>query len=206
MITFLTENVAKIGTDKKMACRFMGCKSTVLSEPLAEVYEECLEVYMNTADLKAVVRESSVSFQGEDETVFDFGTVKSSSLRKNLEGCSKAYIFAATAGAEIDRTMKRLSLISEADAMVYSCIASSGIECWCDYINAEMAKEHTLKPRFSPGYGGVSLEIQRNIFDFLDVQRKIGVSLTESLMMVPVKSVTAIVGIAGAPIGCLSSK
>ena len=195
MITFMTEAVSKIGTDKKMACRFMGCGKEPLSEALEELYEECLEVYMNTADLKAVVRESSVSFQGEDETVFDFGTVKSSSLRKNLEGCSKAYIFAATAGAEIDRTMKRLSLISEADSMVYSCIASSGIECWCDFINEKLSENRTLKPRFSPGYGGVSLEIQRNIFDFLDVQRKIGVSLTESLMMVPVKSVTAIVGI-----------
>lgn len=195
MITFLTEDVAKIGTDKKMACRFMGCGKEPLSEALSELYEECLETYMNTAQLKAVVRETSVAFEGEDKTVFSFGTVKSESLRKNLEGCNRAFVFAATAGAEIDRTMKRLALISEAESMVYSCIASSGVECWCDYINGELAKKHKLKPRFSPGYGGISLEVQKDIFDFLDVQRKIGVSLTGSFMMVPVKSVTAIIGI-----------
>lgn len=195
MITFLTEDVAKIGTDKKMACRFMGCGKEPLSEALSELYEECLEAYMNTAQLKAVVRETSVAFEGEDGIVFDFGTVKSEGLRKNLDGCKRAFVFAATAGAEIDRTMKRLSLISEADSMVYSCIASSGVERWCDYINGELAKKHKLKPRFSPGYGGISLTVQKDIFDFLDVHRKIGVSLTESFMMVPVKSVTAIIGI-----------
>lgn len=206
MISFMTESVSKIGTDKKMACRFMGCGKEPLSEALEELYEECLELYMQTADLKAVYRKTSVSFGGDNEVIFDFGSVKSESLRKNLEGCKSAYIFAATVGAQVDRTMKRLSLISEADAMVYSCIASSGVECWCDFINEKLSENRTLKPRFSPGYGGVSLEIQRNIFDFLDVQRKIGVSLTDSLMMVPVKSVTAIIGIVGAPIGRPSSK
>ena len=195
MITFMTEAASEIGADKNMACRFMGCKSTALSESLADVYEECLELYMQSADLKAVVRETSVSFEGDDVIAFDFGTVKSESLRKNLEGCKSAFVFAATAGAEIDRMMKRLSLSSEAESMVFSCIASSGVECWCDYINEKLGEKYNLKPRFSPGYGGVSLEIQKNIFDFLDVQRKIGVSLTQSLMMVPVKSVTAIIGI-----------
>lgn len=194
MITFMTEAVSKIGTDKKMACRFMGCREP-LSEALGELYEECLELYMHSADLKAVVRETSVSFEGDDGIVFDFGTVHSESLRKNLDGCRRAFVFAATAGAEIDRTMKRLSISSEAESMVLSCIASSGVECWCDCINERLGENHRLKPRFSPGYGGVSLEIQKNIFEFLDVQKKIGVSLTESLMMVPVKSVTAIVGI-----------
>ena len=201
MITFMTENVVNIGIDKKMACRFMGCKEP-LSEALGELYEECLELYMQSADLKAVIRETAVSFEGDDITVFDFGTVKSESLRKNLEGCKKAFVFAATAGGEIDRTMKRLSLSSEAESMVYSCIASSGVECWCDYINERLGEKYSLKPRFSPGYGGVSLEIQKNIFDFLDVRRKIGVSLTDSLMMVPVKSVTAIIGIIESDIDC----
>ncbi len=194
MITYLTKDAALVGTDKKEACRFMGCKEP-LSEALGELYEECLELYMNTADLKAVVRETSVSFRNDDETVFDFGTVKSVSLRKNLDGCTRAFVFAATAGGKVDRTMKRLSVSSEAEGMIYGCIASSGVECWCDYINRELGKTNKLKPRFSPGYGGVSLEIQKSIFEFLDVQRKIGVSLTESLMMVPVKSVTAIIGI-----------
>lgn len=195
MITFLTENVAKIGTDKKMVCRFMGCKSTALSEPLAEVYEECLESYTDTAEPKAVIRKTSVSFGEDDEVIFDFGSVKSESLRKNLEGCKSAFVFAATVGIGVDRRLKRLSLSSEAESMVYSCIASSGIECWCDFVNGRLSENHTLKPRFSPGYGGVPLEIQKDILQFLEAEKMLGLTLTESLMMIPVKSVTAFIGI-----------
>ena len=195
MITFMTESVTKIGTDKKMACRFMGCKSAELSESLADLYEESLENYMSVAEPKAVIRKTSVSFGEDNEVIFDFGSVKSESLCKNLEGCKSAYVFAATVGIGVDRMMKRLSVLSEAEMMVFSCIASSGVECWCDFVNEKLAENHTLKPRFSPGYGGVSLEIQKDIFRFLEAEKMLGLTLTESLMMIPVKSVTAIVGI-----------
>ena len=51
-----------------------------------------------------------------------------------------------------------------------------------------------FKPRFSPGYGDLSLEVQKEIFSLLDCPRKIGVSLGDSLLMTPSKSVTAIIG------------
>ena len=53
----------------------------------------------------------------------------------------------------------------------------------------------TLAARFSPGYGDLPLEFQREIFRALDVPRRIGVSLGSSCLMSPSKSVTAIVGI-----------
>ena len=49
--------------------------------------------------------------------------------------------------------------------------------------------------RFSPGYGDLPLDVQRPLFAALDVPRKIGVSLTDSLLMAPSKSVSAIIGI-----------
>lgn len=49
--------------------------------------------------------------------------------------------------------------------------------------------------RFSPGYGDLPLETQKTLIQVLDTHRKIGVSLTESCLMMPSKSVTAILGI-----------
>jgi len=54
-----------------------------------------------------------------------------------------------------------------------------------------------LKPRFSPGYGDLPLETQREIFDVLDCSRRIGLMLNDSLLMSPTKSVTAFVGVGG---------
>lgn len=195
MINFYSKDSCEIEVNKSQALRFMGCKSDIDNEEFQSIYEECLTLYHSFAEPKAVVRKTDVLFGDGNKIHFDFGTIESESLKKNLTGCKSAFVFAATVGSEIDRQFKKLSLGSEAESMIFSCIASSGIECWCDYVNDELAKSKKLRPRFSPGYGGVPLTVQKNIFEFLDVSRKIGVSLTEKFMMVPIKSVTAIVGI-----------
>ena len=48
--------------------------------------------------------------------------------------------------------------------------------------------------RYSPGYGDLPLELQREIIRVLDCGRTIGITLTESLLMQPSKSVTAVIG------------
>ena len=189
-----TSSCEEIIPDKKMAIRFMGCKE--LSGELAEIYEKSLEQYKKAAVFKAVYRKTSVDFFGEKGIRFDFGEIESSDLRKNLEGCSSAFIFAATSGSAVDRLILKHTRLSPACVMVTDCIASSGIEVFCDLINDEMKKGRNLKPRYSPGYGDVSLSCQSEILSFLDAYRKIGLTLTESYLMTPVKSVTAIVGIA----------
>ncbi|MBR2078573.1 MAG: Vitamin B12 dependent methionine synthase activation subunit [Clostridia bacterium] len=192
-IILRTSSCAEIIPDKKMALRFMGCKE--LSGDLAQMYEESLEEYKKAAVFKAVYRKTSVAFFGEKGIRFDFGEIESADLRKNLAGCSSAFIFAATSGSGVDRLILKHTKLSPADAMVTDCIASSGIEVFCDKINEEMRKGRVLKPRYSPGYGDVSLCCQSEILSFLDAYRKIGLTLTETYLMTPIKSVTAIVGI-----------
>lgn len=188
-----TSSCVEIIPDKKMALRFMGCKE--LSDSLEEVYEKSLEEYKKAALFKAVYKKSAVTFFGEKGIRFDFGEIESSDLRKNLEGCSSAFIFAATSGSAVDRLILKHTRLSPACVMVTDCIASSGIEVFCDLINDEMKKGRKLKPRYSPGYGDVSLSCQNDILSFLDAYRKIGLTLTETYLMTPIKSVTAIVGI-----------
>ena len=144
---------------------------------------------------KAVWKKSEVSFVGEDTVTFDFGKITSKALCKNLEGCKSAYVFAATAGIGIDRLMLRYRQLDPAKAVVISAIGSSAVECWCDKINAQITENKASKPRFSPGYGGVELKHQKEILDFLDAQRRVGITLNESFFMTPVKSVTAFIGI-----------
>lgn len=188
-----TSSCEEITPDKRMALRFMGCKD--FSVDTEGIYEKCLEQYKKAALFKSVYRKTSVTFYGEKGILFDFGEIESESLRKNLEGCKSAFIFAATSGSAVDRLIIRQTKISAAYGMVTDCIASSGIEIFCDLINEEMKKGRVLKPRYSPGYGDVSLHCQGEILSFLDAYRKIGLTLTETYFMTPVKSVTAIVGI-----------
>jgi hypothetical protein len=136
-----------------------------------------------------------IAFKGDNIIDFGFCEIENENLYKNLSGCDGAYVFAATSGVAVDRLIMRYSSISPAEAMICDCIASSAIEVWCDEINNKVKELYETKPRFSPGYGGVSLEYQKDILTFLDAQRKTGITLNDAFMMKPVKSVTAFIGI-----------
>ncbi len=136
-----------------------------------------------------------------DEIInFGFAKTNSVSLRKNLQGCESIILFAATVGIEIDRLIAKYSRISPAKALMFQAIGTERIESLCDAFNNDITAEYRAlgmdtSPRFSPGYGDLPLELQSDVFNVLDCPRKIGISLNESLLMSPSKSVTAIIGI-----------
>lgn len=194
IISFSSASPDEVGCDKKQALRFLGCNGDTLNEELERLYLECLEKTMKECSFKAVWRKSAISFVGNDTVEFDFGRITSASLCKNLEGCKSAFVFAATAGAGVDRLMLRYKYTDTAKAMVVSAIGSSAVECWCDKINKKISDGRKTRPRFSPGYGDVELKHQKEILSFLDAERKLGITLSESFLMTPVKSVTAFIG------------
>ena len=104
-------------------------------------------------------------------------------------------VFAATTSIAVDRLINRFSKLQPSKSLMIDAVASAAVEDWCDIINSEISQKGETKPRFSCGYGDFSLSHQKDILELLDAQRKIGITLSESLMMLPVKSVTAIVGI-----------
>lgn len=121
-------------------------------------------------------------------------------LQKNLAGCGSAVLFAATVGIGIDRLIARYAPLSPTKALLFQAIGAERIESLCDAFEGEMAAEmaqagRKTRPRFSPGYGDFPLEAQKDIFALLDCPRRIGLTLNESLLMSPSKSVTAIIGV-----------
>ena len=126
---------------------------------------------------------------------FDLFSVTSHSLADHLLGCSRAAVFVATVGLAPDRLIARYSPASLAHACLADALGTERIEALCDLFCTELAtKEGALTSRFSPGYGDLPLALQRNIFSILDCARH-GVTLNDSLLMSPTKSVSAIVGI-----------
>ncbi len=121
-----------------------------------------------------------------------FARTDSHALTRHLQGCERMVLFAATIGLEMDRLIARQAQLSPAKAHMLESIGTERIESVCDAFCAGIAH---ARPRFSPGYGDVPLAMQRDVFAALNCPRHIGVSLSESLLMTPRKSVTAIVGI-----------
>ena len=133
------------------------------------------------------------------EDVCDFGVFKlnSKGLASNLKGSDSVIIFAATVGIELDRLIAKYSRISPSKALFMQALGAERIEALCDAFCDSLISEKgvLLRPRFSPGYGDLPLEVQKDIFSLLECHKRIGVSLNESLLMSPSKSVTAFVGL-----------
>lgn len=116
---------------------------------------------------------------------------ESVALTNLLRGCDNVVVFAATVGIAFDYALMRRKNASLADAQLMQGLGAERIEALCD----EFCKEYPNgTKRFSPGYGDFPLEAQRELFQILHPE-KIGIGLTESLMMTPSKSVTALFGL-----------
>jgi len=73
------------------------------------------------------------------------------------------------------------------------------LEEYCDACQREIAKQQEkegwyLRPRFSPGYGDFDIQYQKPLMQMLDCAKTIGLTMTDSFMMTPTKSVTAVIG------------
>ena len=168
-------------------------------DEILELIDECLSEVWGTLQYKVCYAVLSAEIDG-DVISLPCGQVASKNLAKNLSGCDKAIIFAATIGVGIDRLISKYSRLSPTKALCFQAIGAERVEALCDEFCEKMKAEfeksgEKLKPRFSPGYGDLPLETQRMIFSLLDCPKRIGVTLGDTLLMSPSKSVTAFVGI-----------
>ena len=192
MISIYKKVSNDLSVSKKEVMRFLGVKKEEAT--FEDLYAPCVQEVKCQASPKAAYIYVPINVT-EDTVDFGFMVVKSKNLSKNLQGCDSAYIFCATLGIGVDRHYEKLSKISQARATVFSAVGSSLVESLCDSLNEMLIENKKACPRFSCGYGDFSIEHQRDILSRLDADKTLGVYLTDACMMVPVKTVTAVVGI-----------
>ena len=131
-----------------------------------------------------------------------FGNIVTASqtISKAIRNADEVVLFAATVGAPFDLLIRKYSALSPAKALILQAIGAERVESLCDVfcteINSTLSENgKRLTPRVSPGYGDIPLMMQKEIFALLDCPRKIGLTLDESLLMSPSKSVTALCGV-----------
>lgn len=107
---------------------------------------------------------------------------------------------AATIGNYIEKKIRLYERIDLTRGMILDSVSTTAVEDLCDKVCDLIEKDiiedfEELTFRYSPGYGDLSLNIQKNFIEVLDATRKIGVNVSEHMLLFPRKSVTAIVGI-----------
>ena len=115
-----------------------------------------------------------------------------------LAECRQCAGLVCSLGAEFDLWVRREQMRDMARAAMLDALGSAYIEAACDAaeeaIRARLPGLY-LTDRFSPGYGDLPLAVQPTLLTLAGGSR-IGVTLTDTMLMVPQKSVTAIIGLA----------
>ena len=191
----------------KTAARYLGLKGEIgpdMELLLHSAYGRMLEA---ATPRHALCRqEAQVKPNGQGGSLFCFGglpPVESNALCRLFSGCREGCVLLATLGMGVDLLIRRLAVTDSALSLAVGACGSAFIDEYIDgVLRAEeaalAAKGLFFTPRFSPGYGDAPLSIQPALLALLGAGR-LGVHLTEGLLMVPEKSVSAFVGITRQP-------
>lgn len=186
MITVANENIKINPTELRARLH------RATDEKTLALAEECRANLFKSIKCAYCFKETAAELYS-DGCDLGFGMIKSKNLRKNLDGCKRAYVFAATIGLGADRAINAAAAISPLRQFVMDAVASAAIEALCDYAQDRLPAPTGM--RFSPGYGDFDISLQRPLLEFIDAYKQIGVTLTQSGLMTPTKSVSAIMGI-----------
>ena len=186
--------------------RYLGHRGQEVPENLMILIRGCEQELEDVGAPRAFWREYPLQIR---DHVLDLGCFQTESrnLERNLKDCERVLLLGATLGSGVDRLLKRYGRLEMSRAVVLQAASAAMLETFCDEQNETLKQEYLkkgwyLRPRFSPGYGDLKLECQGPLVAALELSKRIGVTLTDSLLMAPSKSVTAIIGASRLPKDC----
>lgn len=195
-----------IPVNRREITRYLGYGNQPLDAQTQAVIEESIRVLQEIARPKSTMQAFSLNVQADGAITIANTHITSRGLAYNLRGCERVVLMAATLGVEVDRCIARETAKSMARAVVFQAVAAELIEGYCNQINDAVSQEYACqglytRPRFSPGYGDFSIVHQLDFARLLQTPKKIGLTVTDSMMLVPIKSVTAVIGLSASPRG-----
>ena len=182
---------------------FLGWRGTPVDAPLlAQIRDLCA---LAVREVRPRMAERRFPLAPDGSLAGTSMTPKGNDVRAILAPCREAVLLAATLGAESERLLLRMQAKGAAQALVLDAVLSAAIEAVLDAREEAMRRELTaqgryLTDRFSPGYGDMPLAQTREICEVLGAQRAIGLTVSAGGVMIPRKSVTAILGISDVPV------
>lgn len=202
--------IDKINTDE--ALRYMGYNKNIDIENIKPILAFCEKELLNSANIRYCYKLFDI------EHYTDFVNISGTNLKltgnsitNHLEGCNKAVLMACTLSDKVDKLISRYNITDMTSSLITDSMASALIEQVCDKVEIIIKDELKIENmtwRFSPGYGDLPIDIQKNFIQVINAEKQIGLTVTETNILIPRKSVTAVIGISDKPIpqkkrGCL---
>ena len=194
--------VDSISIDREEVLRYLEYKGQDIDNNLIEIIEECRNITKDRINPRYTFRVYSIKqkYKGIIELEGTNLILESNDLYEILKDCNECILMAATLGINIEKDIKKYSCTELTKGIIIDSCATTAIEEVCDRVQNEIENNilkngQYLTFRYSPGYGDLSIEKNTEILTILNGQKEIGLTITNSGIMIPRKSVIAIIGI-----------
>ena len=194
--------VDSISIDREEVLRYLEYKGQDIDNNLVEIIEECRNIAKDRINPRYTFRVYSIKqkYKGIIELEGTNLILESNDLYEILKDCNECILMTATLGINIEKDIKKYSCTELTKGIIIDSCATTAIEEVCDRVQNEIENNilkngQYLTFRYSPGYGDLSIEKNTEILNILNGQKEIGLTITNSGIMIPRKSVIAIIGI-----------
>lgn len=195
-----------IKIDEKEVLRYLQYKNQEIDDDLSQKIKQCIKVTKEIIYPRFIFRKYSITkskSSNENGKIYLEGTnfiLHSDDIYKLLQECDECILMSTTLGLEIEKEIRKLTYTDLTKGIIIDACATTAIEEVCDIVQDKIAK-NLLKEskyityRYSPGYGDLPIEKNVDINNLLNSQKEIGLTVTNDGIMIPRKSVVALIGV-----------
>ncbi len=194
--------IDKVNIDE--ALRYMGYKNNINIDNISPILKKCEQELLNNIDIRYCYNVFDIEEINNQIKVKNTNlSLQGKSILTHLENCNQAVFMAATLSEKVDRLISKYNVVDMTSSIITDAMASALIEQVCNKVE-EIIKDNiqnkNMTWRFSPGYGDLPISLQKDFVNAINANKKIGLTVTNNNILIPRKSVTAIIGISDKPI------
>ncbi len=151
-------------------------------------------IYQFTYQVFSIQKEDTIHLDGTNLEL------EGQDMQTLLKDCEQCILLAVTLGQKVDDLIRRAQVVDLHQSILLDVCASSMVEELCNEIENDLVEKWQekgmyLTDRFSPGYGDSPLSIQNAFCNVLETNKKMGLYVSKECIMMPRKSITAVLGI-----------
>lgn len=208
----ISKNIKVTSLNRDETLRYLQCDNSI-SDDISNIIDSCEKQILKVIQPRYIYQQFDIT-RFNDYISVDNTNLKlyGNDIKNHLENCDKVILMCATISSNVDRIIRMAEISNMANALILDVLSSVAIENVCSQVDEIVKEEYPQYYqtwRFSAGYGDFPIDIQRDFLNTLNAQKKIGLCVTDTNIMTPRKSVTAVMGLSTTPIekkrlGCIS--
>ena len=192
--------------DMPQALRYLGFRDNEPEENMKKIISKCEKELIEKAVPSYVYKvfpiDKNCSLRGCD---FE---LTGNDIKNHLKNCNRAVLMCVTLSTSVDMLIKQKQVTGMTEAIIIDALASAMVEQVCDKVEEiikddlfDIHKENYFTWRYGLGYGDFPLDGQKQFLNVLDAGKRVGVTVNDTFMLIPTKSVTCVIGVSESDTG-----